>query len=66
MGTSDKIRLETKEELKQRGFSSPDNADALCCTFAVKVASPSLKTAKNAHTKHNRVARDVDYPIFGG
>ncbi len=65
MGTSDKIRLETKEELKARGFSSPDNADALACTFAVKVASSQLKTARGSSWRRERVASDVDYPIFG-
>jgi hypothetical protein len=64
MGTSDKIRLETKEELKGRGFGSPDDADALACTFAVKVASKNLKTSLNNPGRQRRV-RDLDYPVFG-
>ena len=31
------ILLEKKEAMKKRGLSSPDNADALALTFAVKV-----------------------------
>lgn len=61
MGTSDRIRLETKEELKSRGFASPDNADALACTFAVKVARKDLKSAGIRKT---RIAKDTDYSIF--
>ena len=62
-GTSDKQRLETKEELKSRGFASPDHGDALACTFAVKVARKDLKSHKNSR-RSNR-GRDFDYPIFG-
>lgn len=65
MAGSDKIRLETKEELKARGFSSPDNADALCCTFAVKVAPSNLRTARNSTARRETMARDVDYPVLG-
>jgi hypothetical protein len=64
-GTSDRMRLESKEQLKRRGFSSPDNADALACTFSVKVARRDLRTAKNGLNRNGRTARDVDYPIFG-
>lgn len=64
MGSSDKIRLETKEELKARGFASPDDADALACTFAVTVARRDLRSSR-ANAGRSRVARDVDYPIFG-
>lgn len=64
MGTSDKTRLETKEELKDRGFSSPDNGDALACTFAVKIASRNL-TASRKNSKNRRQAADLDYNMFG-
>jgi len=62
-GTSDRIALEPKEKMKERGFASPDHADALACTFAVKVASRNLRASK--HQARNRKAADVDYPIFG-
>jgi len=34
----DQVILESKEDIKKRGESSPDNADALCTTFAAPVA----------------------------
>lgn len=63
-GTSDKQRLETKEELKARSFHSPDDADALACTFHVKPAAKNLKTSISS--RGSRMAKDVDYSIFGG
>jgi hypothetical protein len=62
-GSSDRIMLESKEELKRRGFSSPDDGDALACTFAVKIASRDLRTHRG--NKRGRQAKDVDYSIFG-
>lgn len=64
-GSSDKIMLEAKEQLKSRGFASPDNADALACTFAVNVARKDLKSSKNSAGRSRPMARDIDYPIFG-
>lgn len=61
-GRSDKIMLETKEEMKRRGFASPDDGDALACTFAVRVARKDLHSAKG---KKARVASGLDYSIFG-
>lgn len=61
MAGSDKIRLETKEELKARGFSSPDNGDALACTFAVKIAPNNLHSSRKNQARRERIARDVDY-----
>lgn len=61
-GHSDQIMLESKEEMKKRGFASPDHGDALACTFAVKVASKKLKV--NAHNRNRRVAQDLNYRIF--
>lgn len=60
---SDAIRLEAKEEMKKRGFHSPDDADALACTFAVKVARKDLNLVKNRH--RDVIAKDVDYDVFG-
>lgn len=64
MGTSDKIRLETKEELSKKGFSSCDNADALACTFAVKVPRLDTKVSRHSENRMSQMARDIDYPIF--
>lgn len=62
VGTSDVIALEPKEKLKQRGFHSPDDADALACTFAVKVPRLDMKTAR---TGRRTQATGVDYDVFG-
>lgn len=65
MGASDKIMLESKEEMKKRGLASPDHGDALACTFAVRVARRDLRTARAGVLVRNRIASGVDYPIFG-
>lgn len=65
MGTSDKIRLETKEEMKARGFDSPDDGDALACTFAVKVARLDLKTARGGLHSNARQVKDMDFSLLG-
>lgn len=65
MGASDKIMLESKEEMKKKGFHSPDDGDALACTFAVKVASRDLRTQRGGIKGKTRMARGVDYAIFG-
>jgi hypothetical protein len=64
MGRSDKIMLEPKEKMKKRGLSSPDHADALACTFAVRVARTDLTSARKNSGRQN-VAQGVDYDIFG-
>jgi hypothetical protein len=65
VGAEDKVKLESKEKLKARGFASPDNADALACTFAVKVARKDRTAlAKRAGRKDVR-AKDVDYKVLG-
>lgn len=64
IGAGDRIMLESKEEMKKRGFSSPDNGDALACTFAVNVASRDLRTSKG-YVGRAHQAKDVDYKIFG-
>jgi hypothetical protein len=64
MGSSDRLMLEAKEEMKRRGLASPDHGDALACTFAVQVARKDLRVSKNG-TLNQRVAKDTDYSIFG-
>ncbi len=39
----DRLVLESKEHLKARGVDSPDDADALCLTFAAPVAAKSQR-----------------------
>lgn len=59
-GGGDKIILESKEKMKSRGLSSPDWADALACTFAVKVARLDSKLSRSKKNKQ-RVAKDMDF-----
>ncbi|MDE0243720.1 MAG: hypothetical protein OYG31_03365, partial [Candidatus Kaiserbacteria bacterium] len=40
--SSGRLVLETKEQIKRRGFSSPDVADALCFTLTRKLSSGGL------------------------
>lgn len=63
-GNSDKLRLETKEEMKKRGLASPDHGDALACTFAIKVARRDSRMMTRSGNRQG-MARDVDYPLFG-
>lgn len=63
MGRSDQIMLESKERMKQRGLKSPDDADALVCTFAVKPARRDSRSFKGA--RRERVAKGMDYNVFG-
>lgn len=63
-GTSDKILLEPKEKMKSRGLHSPDDADALALTFAVKVARNDQRTSRNPSGRQ-RLASGIDYGIFG-
>lgn len=38
---SNRLQLESKEDMKKRGISSPDKGDALALTFAEKIFQPS-------------------------
>ena len=62
---TNQIKLERKDELKKRGFASPDMADALALTFAQPVARTDERHSRNNTSQRNRVARDVDYSVLG-
>lgn len=62
-GASDKIMLESKEEMKKRGVASPDYGDALACTFAVRVARSDMRSARR--NRRESFAQNTDYDIFG-
>lgn len=53
--SSGKIQIEGKDELKKRGLSSPDRADAFCLTFASDAASALYGSAGS--TKWNKPLR---------
>jgi hypothetical protein len=64
-GREDKIKLESKEKMKKRGLSSPDNADALAVTFHAKVlrrARPGERP--DGSSRRSRKYRGSDYRIF--
>lgn len=61
---SNRIQLETKEKMKQRGLASPDSAEALALTFAQPVARIDTHHGRSNPVSRNRQARDVDYQIF--
>lgn len=53
------IQLERKEDMKKRGLASPDDADALACTFAENVlprAVPGYLNPENYGTTGDRYA----------
>lgn len=58
----DAIILEPKEQMVGRGLSSPDHGDALALTFAHRVARRDTRTSGR---RIARVARDIDYSLFG-
>ena len=65
MPGSDRIKLESKKKMKARGIPSPDYGDALACTFAVKLPHKDLLTSRLNPQNNVKIARDVDYNIFG-
>lgn len=56
------LQLETKKSMKDRGLPSPDDADAMALTFAVKVPRRDKRTNRNT-TAGGKIAKGVDYVI---
>lgn len=61
-GRSDKQMLEPKEDMKRRGMASPDDGDALACTFAVKVSRKDRPTFRGAN--RGKIAPGSDYDVL--
>lgn len=61
-GKEDRLKLESKEKMKRRGLSSPDNGDALAVTFHAKVARGDQRTSTKA--RRSSKARGLDFPLF--
>lgn len=59
----DRMALETKKDMKKRGLASPDDGDALACTFAVRVARRDAKLGRGK--RRGAVAVGVDAHHFG-
>lgn len=60
---SNKIVLENKEEMRERGLASPDEAEALAMTFAQTIARRDERHGR-AWTGGHRVAAGLDYDMF--
>lgn len=59
----DRKKLESKEQMKKRGLSSPDRGDALACTFAVKVARKDSAVSRRPEGERAK-ATGMDYDLF--
>lgn len=57
------IKLETKDAMKRRGLSSPDDGDALALTFAEKVARSDSHLMRSRSRLSGKTAQ-MDYDVF--
>lgn len=65
--TNDKLVLEKKEDMKKRGLSSPDLADALAHTFAERVARRDVVGVGEFYGRglgHRQMVADADYDEY--
>lgn len=53
--SNSRLKIEKKEDMKKRGIRSPDEADALCLTFAL----PDIATLNTRQKQEASVARDL-------
>jgi hypothetical protein len=60
---NNKLMLESKERMKDRGLASPDRAEALAMTFAQPVARNDSR-ASRSHDR-SRMASNIEYSILG-
>lgn len=60
---SNKLVLESKDEMKKRGLASPDKAEALAMTFASPVARNDSRLSRRMANR-SAVAAGVDEPFF--
>lgn len=52
--------MEKKEDMKKRGLASPDDADALCLTFAEPVQRRDTRTSRNALGRQRTANNDYN------
>lgn len=60
---SGKTVMESKADMRKRGLPSPDRADMLMLTFAVKIPRRDLNMAANASARRRRMAKTEDDPL---
>lgn len=58
-----RIKLEPKEEMKKRGLESPDDADMLALTFAVRVARRDRHLAAGNKRQQNAITHYDEYAV---
>ena len=58
-----RLKLESKDSMKKRGLSSPDDGDALALTFAEPVSRLDASVARARYRGSNMVASS-DYDVF--
>lgn len=56
-----KLKLESKESMKSRGLSSPDEADCLALTFAVPVSSKEMMEVARRYERLNESYDELDF-----
>lgn len=56
--------LDSKRDMARDGVPSPDDADALACTFYPRVPRRNRRARRAGRYGQPLMARDVDYPIF--
>lgn len=61
----ERIKLESKEKMKDRGIASPDNGDALAVTFATKVARSDIPISRKRIARGGRAVPGTDYDPLG-
>lgn len=60
-----RLKLETKDEMKERGVASPDLADAAVLTFAITAPLAEVTTS-NQRFHAQQVQADINFNPFGG
>lgn len=56
-----RVKLEPKEEMKKRGLESPDDADTLALTFAVRIARRDRNRDAKSGVRHMAI---MDYDVL--
>lgn len=63
--TTNRLQLESKDQMKRRGLASPDSAEALAMTFAREIARKDTNYSLSNKSLRNVVAKDIEYDMFG-
>ncbi|MDP3939773.1 MAG: hypothetical protein Q8R92_16775 [Deltaproteobacteria bacterium] len=62
---NERIKLESKEDLRERGLDSPDDGDALALTFATKVSRRDAASRGRRGMRRSRIADGVEENMHG-